>query len=212
MRRGVALLLLMVGAFARAAEVSPTLVDGNLGARVIAAAFPQSLSKDLTSGLTNRLFARVTLLDENTILGQRALEIAIRYDLWDQNYLVVSSLDGVVIDTRVLGNMTELNAMLAALPLPKLFAAAPLATTRPLTIRVELLLNPIDREKLSTIRRWVAQNSTPEVRGDQGASMSNAIFNRIFEQYAKGDDLAAVWRVEMTSAPFRLDRMIDERR
>lgn len=210
--RSVVMLLLLAGAGANAAEVAPTLVDGNLGARVVAVAFPPNLPKDLTSGLTNRIYARVSLLDADAVLGQRALEIAIRYDLWDQNYSVVSSLDGAVFDTRVLGNVSELNALLAALPLPRLFAATPLSAARPLTLRVELLLNPIDREKLSTIRRWVAQNSTPEVRGDQGASMSNSIFNRIFEQYAKGDDLAAVWRVEITSAPFRLDGLADEKR
>jgi hypothetical protein len=210
--RSVVMLLLLAGAGANAAEVAPTLVDGNLGARVVAVAFPPNQPKDLTSGLTNRIYARVSLLDADAVLGQRALEIAIRYDLWDQNYSVVSSLDGAVFDTRVLGNVSELNALLAALPLPRLFAATPLSAARPLTLRVELLLNPIDREKLSTIRRWVAQNSTPEVRGDQGASMSNSIFNRIFEQYAKGDDLAAVWRVEITSAPFRLDGLADEKR
>jgi hypothetical protein len=57
------------------------------------------------------------------------------------------------------------------------------------------------------IRKWVAQNSTPVVGGDQGISLSNALFNRIFEQYAEGSDVAAAWRVELASAPFRLDRL-----
>jgi hypothetical protein len=52
------------------------------------------------------------------------------------------------------------------------------------------------------IRKWVAENSTP-VNADQGIATSNTVFNRIFEQYADGSDLAAVWRVELKSPPFR---------
>jgi hypothetical protein len=48
----------------------------------------------------------------------------------------------------------------------------------------------------------VAENSTP-VNADQGISTSNTVFNRIFEQYADGSDLAAVWRVDLTSPPLR---------
>ena len=76
-----------------------------------------------------------------------------------------------------------------------------------LTLRVEVLLNPIDREKMQMIRKWVAQNSTPEVAGRQGISVSNAIFNRIFEQYADGSDVAAVWRTAVQSARFRVDSL-----
>jgi hypothetical protein len=97
--------------------------------------------------------------------------------------------------------------LLGALPLPRLFDAATLPGASDLTLRVEVLLNPIDREKMRMIRKWVAQNSTPEVGGDQGLSMSNAIFNRIFEQYADGSDVAAAWRVTVVSAPFRLERL-----
>ena len=32
--------------------------------------------------------------------------------------------------------------------------------------------------------------------------MSNAIFNRIFEQYADGSDVAAAWRAAVDEPPF----------
>jgi hypothetical protein len=203
-RRALALLLL-AGTAAPAAEVTATLVDGKLGARVDSIVYPASLPKELTSGLTNRLYARVTLADARVEIGRKVVEIAIRYDLWDQSFMVTT--DGAQGESRTLGSQPELNALLAALPLPRLFDAATLPGTSELTLRVEVLLNPIDREKMRMIRKWVAQNSTPEVGGDQGLSMSNAIFNRIFEQYADGSELAAAWRVAVASAPFRLDRL-----
>jgi hypothetical protein len=44
----------------------------------------------------------------------------------------------------------------------------------------------------------------PEVAGRQGITESNAIFNRIFEQYADGSNVAAAWRAAATSRPFRI--------
>ena len=204
MRHAIALLVLLANSAADAAEVSATLIDGKIGARVEALSFPAALPKELTSGLTNRLYAQVSLADARGTLGQKVVEIAIRYDLWDQTFSVVSTMDGRIADSSTLANLAEVNALLSALPLPRLFEVATLPATE-LTLRVEVLLNPIDREKMHMIRKWVAQNSTPEVAGGQGITVSNAIFNRIFEQYADGSDVAAVWRIAVKSPPFRVD-------
>ena len=211
MRHAVALLVLLANSAIDAAEVSATLTDGKIGARVDALSFPVALPKELTSGLTNRLYAQVSVADSRATLGQKVVEIAIRYDLWDQTFSVVSTMDGRIADSRTLESLAEVNALLSALPLPRLFEVAALPATD-LTLRVEVLLNPIDREKMQMIRKWVAQNSTPEVAGGQGITVSNAIFNRIFEQYADGSDVAAVWRTAVKSAPFRVDSVSNEGR
>ena len=212
MRRAITLLLLLASNSASAAEVSATLIEGKLGARVNTISYPATLPKELNSGLTNRLYARVSLMDASETLGQRTIEIAIRYDLWDQVFLVVSTMDGAVVDSRTLPGVAEVNGLLAALPLPKLFDVAPLPATRDLVLRIELLLNPIGREKMRMIRKWVAQNNTPEAGPSQGISMSNAIFNRILDQYADGSDVAAAWRADVASAPFRIDTLPHEGR
>lgn len=212
MTRAIALLLLLANTGVHATEVFATVAEGKLGARIDAIAFPETLPKELTSGLTNRLYARVTLLDAQQTLDQRAVEIAIRYDLWDQVFTVVSTMNAATVESRSVTSLAEITALLGALPLPKLFDAAALPAARDLTLRVEVLLNPIDREKMSMIRKWVAQNTTPELGADRSFSTSNAIFNRIFEQYSQGSDIAAMWRVDVTSKPFRLDSLMHERR
>jgi len=211
-RRAITLLLLLASNSTPAAEVSATLIEGKLGARVNAISYPATLAKELNSGLTNRLYARVSLMDAKETVGQRTVEIAIRYDLWDQVFSVVSTMDGAVVDSRTLPGVAEINGLLAALPLPKLFDVATLPATRDLVLRIELLLNPIGREKMRMIRKWVAQNNMPEAGVNQGISMSNAIFNRILEQYADGSDVAAVWRADTESIPFRLDKLLNEGR
>lgn len=212
MRRAITLLLLLSSTSASAAEVSATVIEGKLEARVNAISYPATLPKELNSGLTNRLYARVSLMDAKETVGQRTIEIAIRYDLWDQVFSIVSTMDGTIVDSRTLGSLAEINGLLAALPLPRLFEAATLPTTHELVLRVEVLLNPIGREKMRMIRKWVAQNNMPEAGPSQGISMSNAIFNRILDQYADGSDVAAAWRADIVSAPFRLDNLPHEGR
>ena len=196
---------------AEAAEVTASIADAKLGITVSALQLPAEFDKDLTSGLTHRIYVRNSLLDATTLLQQRAAEIAIRYDLWDQQFIVITTMDNTLADSRRLATVADVKAFFSPLRLTNLFATGTLPPNRPMTIRSELLLNPIEREKLSNIRKWVAANSTPSMGVEQGDSMSSAIINRLFEQYADGSDIAAVWRVDVTSAPFRLDTLANDK-
>ena len=207
MRRVLALVFLACIADSNAADVEVIRREGKLGVRVLAVAYPANLSKDLVSGLTNRLYARISLLDSGKVLEQRAVEIALRYDLWDEKFSLLSTMNETVVESRTLANVAEVESMLATLSLPGLFDIGRLTNKHDYLLRVELLLNPIDREKMRTIRKWVSQNTSPTVAGDQ-MSASNAVFNRIFEQYADSD-LAAAWRVALEET-FRVESVTHE--
>jgi hypothetical protein len=194
-----------------AAEVIPSLDERNVNLRIEALEFPANLSKELTSGLTNRVLARISLLDGATLLQQRNVAIAIRYDLWDQTFAFNTDVDGKV-QARTFADPSQLNAFLAALEIPGVFMSSQLPPGRELRISAELLLNPIGREKLGMIRKWVAENSTPQAGGDAAAAGNSELFNRIFEQYADGSQFAASWRVVVSSRTFRLNSLPHERR
>ena len=210
MKRAFALFICLWSAASVAATLSVTQSDVDVGVRIDALAYPESLPRELESGLTNRLYLRVTALDGATSLQVSTVEIAIRYDLWEQTFIVSRSVNTAPAETLRLVGTTEMSAFLQSLHVPGIFASRTLPPNRELTLRAELLLNPIGKEKLRMIRKWVAENSAPNV--DQGISTSNTVFNRIFEQYADGSDLAAVWRVDLVSPPFRLAPQANERR
>lgn len=203
MRPAVGLLFWMLSAAAAGATVAPTNTNGEIGVRIDALAFPATLSRELASGLTNRLYVRVSVLDGQTVVQMRTVEITIRYDLWEEKFTVTRTMEHSPSETQQVANIAEVNSMLASLRMPRLFAAHSLPGNRDLRIRSEMLLNPISREKMRMIRKWVAENSTPDIGADPGISSSNTIFNRIFEQYADGSDVAAEWRVDLMSPPFR---------
>jgi hypothetical protein len=195
-----------------AAEVTPFVEARRIGIALSAMEFPQSLPRELRSGLTNRVLIRISLLADSRRIDQRGVEIAVRYDLWDENFRVTTRIDGAVTGERTYARIEEVLALLGNLRLPGLFATGDLKGQPPFVLRADALLNPIDRERLDNIRRWVAETTTPgtatSATGASTASAnaaSNAIFNRIFEQYAAGTDMAASWNQTVSSRPFRPD-------
>ena len=198
-----------------AGQLTPAVHDGQLGLTLESTAYPDTLRKDLTSGLTNRILVRVTLTRGAEIVRQRAVEIAVRYDLWDEHFITTVTLDGVETNARTVPDMEQMQAWLRRLQLPHLFATHGLEHQQPFTLTAEVLLNPVDRERMEMIRKWVAQNNVGpgDINGRKGGGdVAMVIFNKIFEQYAKGADVAAVWREISVSQPFRLDELSIERR
>ena len=196
---------LLGGAYA--AEVAP-LRHEQLGVSIKALDYPENLRKDLRSGLTNRLLIRVTLLAGSKPVSEKVVDIAVKYDLWDEKF-AASTVSGAGTVATHYSSIEEALAMLADLKLPNLFAASEYQSGSVHTLRVDALLNPIDKERMEKIRKWVSDNSsyTPAGETTRGPSSStstsaNALFNRIFEQYAVGGELAAAWRETASSQPF----------
>ena len=220
MRTRTALLLLMILASPHtvAAELTPYLKDQRLGMVIKSIGLPETFPKDLVSGLTNTLLIRVSLVSHSKVVDQATVAISVKYDLWDETFAVTSTVNGVVIDTRTCKTSIEVQTLLTELRLPGLFARADVPGADRLVMRAEILLNPIERERLAAIRRWVAENSTytpSDMDGfgsekGLGNSRSNAIFNRIFEQYSQGMDLVAAWKETVSSEPFNIEEIGSE--
>jgi hypothetical protein len=220
MRRPVALVLMLTIAAKTsvAAELIPVVRDHNLGVAIRAVALPTTFPKDLVSGLTNKLLIHVSLFSGGRQVDRKNAEISIKYDLWDETFKLTMTVNEAVVDVR--SNLTReaVEAFLADIRIPDLFAAGEIREDGVAALRVEMLLNPIERERIEAIQQWVSENSTYTPAdtpgfGDKrvGSSRSNAIFNRIFEQYAHGADTAATWKESVSSKPFKIEEVGDER-
>ncbi|GFE91577.1 hypothetical protein [Steroidobacter agaridevorans] len=210
MKGVLAILLALATTNSWAAELAAVRVDNHLGARLQGTSLPESFGRDLTSGLTSRLMIRLTLHQAARELRARSVEIAIRYDLWDETFTLTRTLDGISLDTATYREAQQVIRELQQITFSELFPTSGLPADVELVMRAVVLLNPIDRERLEEIRKWVAKNnkrSTLDPAGALGvgdASVSSAIMERIFEQYTSGADAAAVWQQTLTTEPFRL--------
>jgi len=218
MKALLALLLALATTSSLAAELAPVRDGNHLGARLQGPTLPESFPRDLTSGLTSRLLIRLTLHQAARELRARSVEIAIRYDLWDETFTMTRTMDGASVETTTFLEAQQVISKLQQITFSELFPTGSLPTDAELVMRAVVLLNPIDRERMETIRKWVARNNKRQSLDPAGAlsvgdaSVSSAIMERIFEQYASGADVAAVWQQTLTTQPFRLDGLPHESR
>lgn len=198
--------LLLLSALSQAADIAPVIRERHIGARVRGLALPESLRKDLRSGLTNRLLLRVALLEGEQARGSANVEIALKYDLWDERFHSQLTVNGTALGAPDLRTVDEAWNWLSDLNLMPLFDLP--SGSAALTLRAEVLLNPIERERMDQIRDWVKENSryvplegAPSVASDP---TPDSIFNRIFERYASDHETAAQWRELVISTPFNV--------
>lgn len=215
--RSIAIIAIAAGLLtpALAAEITALRREQRIGARVQKLDYPESLRKELVSGLTNRILLRISLQRDADVLEEAAIEISIRFDLWDEVFHVTTTSPAGE-STRVEPSLDATLRALDDLQLGGLFTAPSRPGNEPMQVHADVLLNPIDRERMDKIRQWVAANTTGGSGGAQGAtrtaSASSELFARIFEQYAAGKDVASVWRRTLTSRPFRLDDLTNDAR
>jgi hypothetical protein len=208
---------LLVAHTGRAARVTPVVAGGQLGVVVSVVEYPDSLQKDLVSGLTNELLLDVKLLAGTRELGRRTASLSIRYDLWEEKFTSTLKIDEAPPDVRTNVTRKDIDESLAAIRLSKLFPVNGLANDERLVVQVQMLLNPIERERIEAIKRWVARHSTYTPTDTPGYSdktvasaRSNGIFNGIFQQYAGGAKSVASWTMSVSTQPFKLDEVRDE--
>jgi len=203
----IAILMLAAALQLEAAELLPRLENNAVSVQIRGLEFPETLKEDLVSGLTNRILIRATLAMDGRLVAQSSVDIAIRYDLWEETFRMTMSTDGRTVPPRTFANLEATTAFLTDLTASGLFAGVVLERGRTFAVTADVLFDPIDRDRMEKIRQWVARNSAFPGSGTQrpstGSSPSADLFNRIFEQYASGAEFASVWRQTVASQPFR---------
>jgi hypothetical protein len=178
---------------------------------------PAGFRKDLRSGLTNRLLLRVELLADFRVVDTRTIELAVKYDLWDENFRLTLDTGQGGVTESVLATEQQVMAFFSDVRLPGLFEAARLPRTQDHVLKGDVLLNPIEKERMAMIRKWVSENSTQTPEGGNpsgsapvGAATSGDLFSRIFDQYASGAGDVAAWHESLQSKAFRPEAVPNE--
>jgi len=211
------LILMLAPVGASAAELTPFLQEHRVGVAIEKMRAPPTLRKDLVSGLTNRVLIKIDLLHNGQSLNRKVVEVSIRYDLWEETFNVDTRMDSAVVSSRTYRKLDEVVSVLSNLKLPGLFSLASDAQGSQLVLTAELLFNPVDKERMDEIRKWVTENSAPALPDPTNvrpglsspptASNSRALFNKLFEQYAAGASVAAAWKDSGTSNRFTLSEL-----
>jgi hypothetical protein len=210
------MLLMLISATVNAAEPVPFLQRQRIGVTVTSIKLPPTLRKDLVSGLRNRILVRIILTQGSQPIAQTTVGIEVKYDLWDETFSMQTTVADSSPQSRTYQQIDDMMAALSRLRLQGLFTPDAAWRGKPLGVSVELLFNPVAKEQMDELRRWVAENSGPtrtqagrdvSLPAGEPASDSRAWFNRIFSQYSAGALDAAAWRDRGSSVPFKLEDM-----
>lgn len=221
----LAALSILLLAPALGAELTVAREGGSITIVLRGLAFPPTLPKDLTSGLTTHLLVRLTLLENGRAEEQRDIDVAVRYDLWDEDFPLTEAADRTVLHSQVFTTLDQVTRFLENIALRRALPAARLVPGRTYTLSAQVLLNPIERDRMERLKRWVAENgaserpatpvSTAPLGNGPGAPPAVAppesLFDRIFQQYASGQESSSVWRQTLVSAPFTLQGLSRDR-
>jgi hypothetical protein len=211
----LAVLALVAAGEVVGAQLTPLLQRGELGVDLMGASLPPTIRKDLVSGLTNMIVIRVTLESEGQPVARRLVGFAVKYDLWEEKFGVKVEVDDMPVSASTGQDLDEVIAMLTDLNLPHLFTTDAATSGKNVTLTAEILFDPIEKERMEEVRKWVAENnrSAAPDAGSLGAglpvprSTSARLINRIFEQYAAGAAVGAAWKQTVTSKPFKLEEL-----
>ena len=199
-----------------ASEIQAFARSGKIGIVVDKLSFPESFSKDMASGLTNKILIGVEAIVEDKAAVQTAAVVLIKYDLWNENYKL-TFIVGESTTKKTFKAVKEVSAFLSHLRVPDLIMIKDLPKEKGFILKISVFLNPIEKERMDKIRSWVAQNSAsiPDPSGLGSvkpiAHRSSSLFNKIFDQYAADSDLASAWREVAISKPLRLADVVHEK-
>jgi hypothetical protein len=198
----------LVSISCRAADLVPRVSNQAIGASILELPFPESLARDLTSGFENRVLVRVSALSVGKAIERRDVLVTAKYDLWEEKFAVRKFTGGSLVSEMTFKQTQEVITYLGRIEMDNLFAVSWLQHAQDVTLQAEVSINPVEHEKIERVRKWVAGNSVPgEVSSDPAdvplTSKPNDLFNKIFDQYIRGEDIVATWKITITSKPFK---------
>jgi hypothetical protein len=110
------------------------------------------MKKDLTSGFPTKVLILVRVIElPSRLVTEQIFTIESKYDLWEEKFNVASSASGKLI----IAHQEELEKMLES---PGPLSLLPVSDLKPgAKYRVEMLetLNPLEKEKLDSVQKWV---------------------------------------------------------
>ncbi len=203
------LLGLIASASGYAAELKPRITSQALGMSLSGIPFPDTLAQDLMSGFENRVVVRVAVLSSGKIIALRDATVSVRYDLWEELFTVRTRISDALVNEVTFKQAKEVMQYLGNLQFDGLFLMESLQRDQEISLQAEVSINPIEREKIERVRQWVAANSAPggavstSPAGAPLTAKPNDLFNVIFDQYIRGEDWVATWKLTVTSKAFK---------
>ena len=201
----VTVLVAVLGAMALEAEDVPRFAVR--GQTLVLAALPNVLVREdvarfLESGLTTTFAVEVTVRDRTRLRVFGGCLLEIRYDLWEEVYLVTKLPQTGRRERLRLPSLPELTTFLSHLDTAVAEVGA-LAPRDPWTLRLRLSILPFSSAEQSDAQRWFSRSLERESRGegapgDEPASSSSLLNLLLATSIGREEAATFDWRLELS--------------
>ena len=163
----------------------------------------EMLLKSLPSGISNKLLAKLTLLEEKKELFVENINIKIIYDLWDEIFNFQIIKDHNLVKSERFKEKNQVLNQLKKISFEDFQIKEEKLST--LKLKFELILEPISNEKKSKIKKWISENKVnfPEAASKYEISKnsqsikfnsdSSAIFNSMLDRELSSKSEEGEW-------------------
>ncbi len=183
-----------------ASSLIPFRSGASLGANLKITELPKELfKKNLKNGFTTTLLYKVSIQNPKGPLPANQQVFTVYYDLWNEefyaNFPLAPGKKPAVLRTpeEVMARMEEV----VFLPLTPLVELDPQA---PIQIKAQVYLDPIQKDRLAAVGKWISENSLSIER----TSSPNSVFSALVNQYLNEGLASLSWKTEISSKPFRV--------
>jgi len=151
--------VILFASVAQSIEISARIADNKLIVIVDDIKYPNSIiDKELRSGLPNDISLILSINQQEKKIIAIRQNYQITYDLWDEIYTVKITKNTVANSTRRLKSHAELMAFINRIELNSKEAFAQLKTGMTYQLRGQVMINPVETERIDKIRAWIASS------------------------------------------------------
>lgn len=182
-----------------------------LGIQLIDLQLPDSIRKDLKSGLTNKFLFIFRIQSQGSEEIVIPIELSIKYDLWDETYSMTIVANSKT-KTSFIPKIEDVLSQISNFRWPDLMDFSKWPKNAKMKIQGSIILNPIEKERMEQIKKWVLQNSSISSSGsgsNEGGFVSgirhHKIFDKIFEEKTSGSKFATQWVSNMEATSYSLE-------
>lgn len=231
------LLSLIFSSQLSATEIRVMLLNNKISVGFDNISYPVKLfSQELKNGLPNVLDILVKIENQDRVLQQEIQSYVITYDLWDENYTLLR-ISAEEQKKLVLKNEKALMLYLSKMSTPDILDIDGYMRRESLTLSFQMFFNPIKEQRIEKIKSWIKtsyvnSNQVNVAKGVNNISINNLdvgqrvgtssvaiisngprfqkLFDKILEEYAKEDSVAAEWKSKPVTEIFTIESLLRE--
>lgn len=201
----IPLIIVIYNVTLQAAQVKPFFQKNSLGVTLQDLQYPTHFEKNLRSGLTHRF--QFNIRTDLPFLSETVRTINIKYDLWSEKYqIAIEEHPSKQFVENV--NLEKLNLILKRIQFKNLLPAKQLSDTVTFSMNIQIRLNPIEKERIKAIQKWIVENSTTQPLSFSSdtsipklmlPAKKKTLFSWIFNQNTEKMSEASEWQITTPS-------------